>query len=60
MAAFNINIVYEHFPIILQRDQFFSFFFFFETGSLYVAQADLELSILLPQLPKCWDFRDIP
>ena len=29
MAAFNINIVYEHFPIILQRDQFYSFFFFF-------------------------------
>ena len=39
---------------------FIPFFFFFETGSLYVAQADLELSILLPQLPKCWDFRDIP
>jgi hypothetical protein len=28
---------------------------FFETGSHYVAQAGLELSILLPQPPECWD-----
>jgi hypothetical protein len=43
------------------------FLFFFETGprhvapgwleALYVAQAGLELSILLPQTPKCWDYR---
>jgi hypothetical protein len=33
------------------------FVVFFETGSLYVAQAGFELSILLPQLPECWDYR---
>jgi hypothetical protein len=30
---------------------------FFETGCHYVAQADLELMILLSQSPKCWDYR---
>jgi hypothetical protein len=27
----------------------------FETGSFCIAQADLELSVLLPQPLKCWD-----
>jgi hypothetical protein len=27
---------------------------FFETGSLYIAQTDLEFVILLPQPPQCW------
>jgi hypothetical protein len=31
--------------------------FFFETGSHCVAQAGLELVILLPQPLKCWDYR---
>jgi hypothetical protein len=31
-------------------------FFFFH----YVAQARLELAILLPQLPKYWDYRSVP
>jgi hypothetical protein len=26
----------------------------------YVAQAGLELSVLLPQPPECWDYRDGP
>jgi hypothetical protein len=30
-------------------------FFFFETGSHYVA--GLELMIFLPQPPECWDYR---
>jgi hypothetical protein len=29
------------------------------TGSCYVAQASLELEILLPHPPKCWDYRCI-
>jgi hypothetical protein len=33
------------------------FCFCFETGSSYVAQADLEFTILLPQPPKYWDCR---
>jgi hypothetical protein len=33
---------------------------YFETGSHYVAQAGLELLILLPQSPKCWDYRHEP
>jgi hypothetical protein len=35
-------------------------FLFSETGSHYVAQAGLELTILLPQHPKCWDYRHAP
>jgi hypothetical protein len=31
-----------------------------ETTSLYVAQAGLELMILLPQAPKCWDYTHVP
>jgi hypothetical protein len=30
------------------------------TGSHCVAQAGLELKILLPQLPECWDDRHVP
>jgi hypothetical protein len=30
--------------------------FFSESGSLYVAQTDLELAILLPHPPKCWNY----
>jgi hypothetical protein len=30
-------------------------FEFFETGSCYAAQADLELKVLLPQPSKCLD-----
>jgi hypothetical protein len=36
------------------------FLFDFETGSGSVAEAGLELSILLPQLPKWWDYRHGP
>lgn len=32
----------------------FSFFFSFETKAYYIAQAELEFIILLPQLSKCW------
>jgi hypothetical protein len=32
-------------------------FCFFETESQSVAQADPEIEILLPQPPKCWDYR---
>jgi hypothetical protein len=32
-------------------------FVYFETGSYYVAQAVLELTILLPQPPEYWDYR---
>jgi hypothetical protein len=30
-------------------------FCFFETKSSYVAQTGLELKLLLPQCPKCWE-----
>jgi hypothetical protein len=36
------------------------FYFSFEIGSLYVAQAGLKLTILLPQSPECWDSRYVP
>jgi hypothetical protein len=32
----------------------------FETGSPYVANAALELSILLPQPPEYWDYSHVP
>jgi hypothetical protein len=32
----------------------------FKTGSHYVAQADLELMILLLQPSECWDYRCEP
>jgi hypothetical protein len=35
------------------------FFFLFETGSFYIAQAGLKLEILLPQSPECWDYRHV-
>jgi hypothetical protein len=38
----------------------FSFFFFFEVGFCYVAQAGLKLMILLPQSPRCWDYKCVP
>jgi hypothetical protein len=38
----------------------YGIFFFLDTGSPYVAQAGLELLILLSQLPKCWDYRCVP
>jgi hypothetical protein len=34
--------------------------FFFETMFCYVAQAGLEVRILLPQPPKCWDYGCVP
>jgi hypothetical protein len=33
---------------------------FFETGYHCVAQAGFELTILLPKLPTCWDYRHEP
>jgi hypothetical protein len=36
------------------------FLFLFGIGSHYLAQAGLELMILLPQPPKCWDGRHTP
>jgi hypothetical protein len=34
--------------------------FFFETVSQYAAHSGLELTVLLPQTPKCWDYRCEP
>jgi hypothetical protein len=31
-----------------------------KTGSPYVAQAGLQLAVLLPQPPKFWDYRHVP
>jgi hypothetical protein len=34
--------------------------FIFQQGLHYVAQAGLELTIFLPQLPEYWDYRCVP
>jgi hypothetical protein len=38
----------------------FFFCYCFETGSYYVAQVGLELTILLPHSLECWDHRHVP
>jgi hypothetical protein len=48
-AVINIVIIYKKEQKVLV----------FETGSRHVAQADLKLMILLPQPPKCWDYRRV-
>jgi hypothetical protein len=35
------------------------FVYLFKTESHYVAQAGLELFVLLPQPPDCWDYRSV-
>jgi hypothetical protein len=44
------NLVFHLYPLIAFES------FITNTGSHYVAQAGLELVILLPQPPKCWDY----
>jgi hypothetical protein len=53
--------------VVLGINILFVFVFVFEEESHYVAQANLEftqaalqLPILLPQLPECWDYRCKP
>jgi hypothetical protein len=41
----------------MEKSKHSVFILYFETGSHSVTQANLELSILLPQPPKCWDYR---
>lgn len=41
-------------------DKFELLVFFFQTDSHYVAQVDLELTILLPQSVEIWDYRCAP
>jgi hypothetical protein len=36
------------------------YFYLFETRSSYAALAGLELGILLPHLPECWDHSNAP
>jgi hypothetical protein len=38
----------------------FCLFFFLKTGSCFVVQVGLDFVILLPQPPKCWDYRSVP
>lgn len=44
-------------PIYYPNDANHNFFSLFETRCYYIAQDDLVLIILLPQLPKRWDYR---
>jgi hypothetical protein len=40
--------------------QNFFCFFFFETGSHYIVQVRLELTIFLLQPLECWNYRHVP
>lgn len=45
--------------ILLEFFVQFAVFVGFETESYYVANAGLELIVLLPRPPECWDFRHV-
>jgi hypothetical protein len=48
----------ESIPLVVICVASIAFFFFsFETGSYHVAHASPKWEILLPQLPKDWDYR---
>jgi hypothetical protein len=46
--------------IIFNNKRFFLLLLLFETGSQYAAQTGLEIMILLPPHPKCWDYMHAP
>jgi hypothetical protein len=50
MLSYLLEIQWRHKPLLIC----------FETGSHYVAKADLKFSVLLPQPPECWDNRCVP
>jgi hypothetical protein len=52
--TYGISVVCELFLLLL------ACYYFFETGSDYVAQAGLELTVLLLQPRKYWDYRCAP
>jgi hypothetical protein len=51
------SLVFKKHSICTENVQIFFFLRIVETGSLYVVQGGLELAILLPQPPECWDYR---
>jgi hypothetical protein len=58
VSGFFYSILYE---IYLCRHLFWgSLFCLFWAGSYYITQAGLEFAILLPQPPKCCDYRHVP
>jgi hypothetical protein len=48
------------FSICLRAIYHFLSFSFFEAGSCYIAQAELQLEILLLLPPECWDYSHVP
>jgi hypothetical protein len=64
MMSFSLRTNYGASSIFLiiflsSHDFFFLFIYFLKTSPPYVSQTGLKLSIL-PQPPKCWDYRWVP
>lgn len=55
ISSLHFTVTIRTFSVIQEFHVTFPFSFLFETRSWYIVQADLKLTLLLPQSPKCWN-----
>jgi hypothetical protein len=53
--SFGVEIIIILIKVLFMLSRMDFLFLFFIAGSHYIAKASLELVILLPQPPQCWD-----
>jgi hypothetical protein len=56
----SLSLVLENRLLKLMNFVLLFWFLFFNIGSCFVAQADLKVTILLPQPAECWDYKHAP